>query len=69
MDININEIVWKNIKKIRTNKNITQEKLSEMTGLSRTWISQIENWDKSPTLNSLQLISTSLGVSIKVFFN
>lgn len=34
------------VKELRTERNMTQEKLCEMTGLSRTTLSKIENNDE-----------------------
>lgn len=65
---NINKIVWKTIKDLRKKNNLTQFELSEKTWLSRTSISQIETWDKSPTLNTLESISKALEIEIKDLF-
>ena len=41
---------------------LTQEALSFKAGLDRTYISQLENGHKSPTLDVLFLLSDALGV-------
>ena len=50
---------------IRRSKRITQKKLSEISGLSESCISNIESGsDSSPTLRSLIRYATALGVDI-----
>jgi transcriptional regulator with XRE-family HTH domain len=50
------------IKKLRKQKGLSQAELGNRSGLSTTYISQLEGGKKSPTLNSLEKISTVLGV-------
>lgn len=58
-----------NIKRIREVKNITIYKLSKTTGLSRTYIRNLENnKNANPTINSLFSISNALDVNIKDLF-
>lgn len=58
-----------NIKNIRLNKNITLYKLSKMTGLSRTYLRNIENnIDTNPTVSVLEKIASVLEVNIKDLF-
>lgn len=39
-------MVKNRVKELRTERNLTQEKLCELTGLSRTTLSKIENNDE-----------------------
>ena len=48
------------IKQIRTDKNISQAKLAELTGISPTSLSQIENGIKSPSTKSRKKICSAL---------
>lgn len=58
-----------NIKKIREKQNISIRKLSQLTGLSRTYLSNLENNKRvNPTLSSLSAIATVLNVDIKELF-
>lgn len=58
-----------NIKNIRLNKNITLYNLSKKTGLSRTYLRNMENnINTNPTLSVLEKISTALDVNIKDLF-
>lgn len=58
-----------NIKRIREKQNISIRKLSLLTGLSRTYLSNLENNKRvNPTLSSLSAISTVLNIDIKELF-
>lgn len=58
-----------NIKKIREKQNISIRKLSQLTELSRTYLSNLENNKRvNPTLSSLSAISNVLNVNIKELF-
>lgn len=48
------------IKQIRTDKNISQAKLAELTGISPTSLSQIENGIKSPSTKNRNKICSAL---------
>ena len=58
----------KNIKKYREKRKITQEKLAEITGISRDYISEIERGKKTPSLKRLILIAEALEIDIQVLF-
>ena len=62
------EILKNNIKKFRTEKKFTQEKLSEITGISADYLSEIERGKKTPSLKRLILIADALKVPIYKFF-
>lgn len=56
------------IKKIRTEKGITQEMLARMAGLSAGHVIRLENRRKTnPTMETLKKISKALGVSFETF--
>jgi len=52
------------VKKIRTEKKISQEDLAELSGLHRTYISSLERGVRNPTLTTL--ISLSKGLNIEI---
>ena len=57
------------IKMLRTSKNITLYKLSKDTGLSRTYLRNLENNKTfNPTINVLEKIAVALNVNIKQLF-
>ena len=48
---------------VRTTKKITQIKLSRLTGISQSHISEIELGKQSPTLKTLEKIANALKVN------
>ena len=50
------------LKDVRGRKGITVRKLAEMTGLSKTYISEVENDHKIPTIYTLCLLAVHLDV-------
>ncbi len=52
-----------NLKRIRTKKAISQGDIARGLGLSRGFISTIENGKTNPTLSTISKIAKSLGVS------
>ena len=50
------------LKSIRKLKNISQQRLSKLTGFSQSYISELENGFKSPTLKVVGIIATALKV-------
>lgn len=57
-----------NIRKIRLEKGYSIMKIRELTGLSKSTISDLENDKSSPTVETLQKIADALGVSVEDFF-
>jgi len=58
----------KKLQKVRKSVGFTQEKLSEVTKLSTTFIGMMEIGQRSPSLKSLQKIASALKVDIKDLF-
>lgn len=58
-----------NIKNIREERNITIYQLSKKTGISRTYLVELENNKKiNPTLATLNKIASVLEVNVKDLF-
>ncbi len=53
----------KNMKKIRTEKGISQGDIARALGLGRGYISNIENGKTNPTLSTITNLAKALGVS------
>lgn len=58
----------KNVKKYRIQAKLSQEKLGELTGLHRTYISDIERGLRSISLNNIEKLSKALKVEIYKLF-
>lgn len=54
----------KRVRELRQEANLTQEKLSELTGLDRTYISGIERGVRNPSLRNIEKIAKSLEVKV-----
>ncbi|HHY0837654.1 MULTISPECIES: helix-turn-helix transcriptional regulator [Bacillus cereus group] len=57
------------IAELRKEKLISQEKLAEQVGLSRTYISEIENNKKQPNVKLAIKIAKVLGTSVESIFS
>ncbi len=60
--------VGQRIRSLRERQGLSLRALAERCGLSTTAISQIERGDNSPTVSSLHVLATALGVSITDLF-
>jgi transcriptional regulator with XRE-family HTH domain len=65
---NINKDVGLNIRKLREDKGLSQEKLAALADLHRTYIGQIERGEKNLGLRNLEKIAKALRVNIKELF-
>lgn len=67
--MNIQRLLGFNVRKVREALGWSQDKLSEESGLHRTYISGIERGVRNPTVEIVQKIALALGVSIADLFN
>jgi len=61
-------LLGKKIRYLRKAKNISQESLSEMAGISPRQMVRIERAQSLPTLENLEKIALALGVTIQSLF-
>lgn len=57
-----------NLRKYRTQKGYSQEKLAELCGLHRTYISDIECLQRNVSLENVQKIADALGIDTYILF-
>ena len=57
-------LIGNRIRWARDKKNLSQEKLAEIVGLSTTTISHIENGECNPSFYTIAVIAEALGVSL-----
>lgn len=57
-----------NLRKFRESIGVSQEKFADMCGLHRTYISDIERFQRSISLNNVQKIADALGVETYKLF-
>lgn len=57
------------LKKTRTEKGLTLEETSNLTGVSKAMLGQIERAESTPTISTLWKIATGLKISFSEFLN
>ena len=63
----LDQILGLEIQRRRVEQGWSQEYLAEVTGLHRTYISQLERGLKSPSIRVLSHITNALGISMSKF--
>jgi transcriptional regulator with XRE-family HTH domain len=66
--MDIIKVFGTNVRKYRTEQNISQEKFAELCGLHRTYISDIECFRRSISLDNIQKIADALGIETYKLF-
>ena len=66
--IDITKKIGQRIRNYRTSQGLSQEKLAELSGCHHTYIGQIERGEKNATVESIEKISSALGVSLSTLF-
>ena len=57
-------ILSKNIRQLRRDRGLSQEELSELCGLHRTYVGSVERGERNVTLSTLEAFSNALDVSV-----
>ena len=60
--MNIKKTFGTNLRKLRTEKGFSQEKFAELCGLHRTYISDIECFQRNVSLENIQKIAEALQI-------
>jgi len=60
--MNLEKTVGLNVKRYREKRGFSQEKLADLSGLHRTYISGIERGVRNPTIRIVQVLAQSLRV-------
>lgn len=64
----LKDIFAENLKKFRKDKGLSQEKLAEISGLHRTYISGLELGNRNASLATIEKISFALKIPPAEFF-
>lgn len=64
----IAKIIGQRIRNYRTEKNLSQEKVAELSGLHPTYIGQLERGEKNCTLESLWSVAKALEIPLSQIF-
>lgn len=62
------DIFRNNLKFYRSKQGLTQEKLSELTGISTDYLSEIERGKKTPSFKRMELIANALKLEVYKLF-
>ena len=65
----VKDIFWQRIRELRKKLWYSQEKLAEKAGLHRTYIWNVERWEKNISLENIEKVSKALNVKIKDLFD
>ena len=57
------KLVGTNLRRIRREKGLTQEELSELSGFTQQYLSTVESGQANPTIVTIYEIATAIGVS------
>jgi len=60
--MNLNNIIGGNLNRLRTERQLSLSKLSEICGVSKVMLGQIERGESNPTINTIWKIATGLKV-------
>jgi len=66
--VDIIKVFGTNVRKYRLKANLIQEQLSEESGLSNTYISDIERFKRSISLENVQKIADALNIETYKLF-
>lgn len=66
--MDIIKVFGKNVKKLRLENNLSQEKFAELCGLHRTYISDIECFTRNVSLETVQKIADAFKIETYKLF-
>ena len=67
MDIKL--LVGKRVRELRNSIGISQEKLADLAGLDRTYITSVECGKRNISIVNIEKLANALRVSLKEFFS
>jgi len=65
----LNNVISHNLKQIRESKNMSLDKVSKATGVSKSMLGQIERGESNPTITTVWKIATGLKISFTSLLN
>lgn len=63
--VNINKKLGSKIRELRKKKRLTQEDLAHKSELDYSYMNQIENGKRNPSIEAIERIAKALGVHVK----
>lgn len=58
----LKQIVARNVRRLRNERGLTQEELSELAGINRNYTGMIEREQRSPTVDMLEKLAKALQI-------
>ena len=66
--MNLLHIFGMNVRRRRKELGISQERFAELCGLHRTYISDLERFQRNISINNIERIASALGVDAYILF-
>lgn len=60
--MNLRQRLGLNVRRLRKERELSQERLSLLSGLSRAYVSSVETGRRNATLDTLEILARTLGV-------
>ena len=57
----------KRVKELRTERNLTQQQLADISGLHKNYIGMVERGERNPSLLNIAVLARSFEISISEF--
>ena len=67
--VKVQDAFGKRLRDIRRRKDMTQERLADLSGLSIQYIGEIERRKRNPSLTSIEALAKALGMTVSDFFD
>ena len=58
----------KRIRQLRTERDLSQEELAELTGFHRTYIGMVERGERNISLSNIDVFAKTFGISLSELF-
>ena len=62
------EAFGKRIRQLRTERNLSQEQLAELTGFHRTYIGMVERGERNISLSNIGVFAETFGLTVSQLF-
>lgn len=63
-DLTLRMIFARNLRNCRRDKELSQEKLAELSGLHRTYVGSVERGERNISLDNMERLANALGVNL-----
>lgn len=62
-------IFARNLKKIRTEHGLSQEKLADIAGLHRTYVGSVERGERNISIDNMERLASALNIQVQDLLN